>query len=308
MNIKNSKENIMNNIVKSGFIAVIGRPNSGKSTLLNYLIGSKITMTSHKAQATRKRMNIIVMYENNQLIFIDTPGIHKREKLLNKFMLDEVMRAMGDSDLILFLAPLVDDLKEYENFLNSKYSKKIKHILLLTKIDETSQDNLLKKLSLYQKYQDRSEAIIPFSVKKRIKKDILLKELTKYLPEHPYFFDPEIMTNNHIKDIYKELIMESIFQNLSDEIPYESDVTINKIEESEKIDKIDAVIVVEKSSQKSMIIGKDGATIKRVGQTARKLLEIFSQKKIYLKLIISVKKGWSKNKTLLEKQGYNITL
>lgn len=293
--------------IKSGFIAVVGRPNSGKSTLLNYLIGSKITMTSQKAQATRKRMNIIVMHENNQFIFIDTPGIHQREKLLNKFMLNEVMRAMGDSDLILFLVPLTDGLKDYENFLNSKFAKKTKHIILLTKIDETSQENLLLKLNEYQKYQDRFEAIVPFSVKKNIKKNILLNELLKYLPTHPHFFDPEIMTNSTIKDVYKELIMESIFQNLSDEIPYETDIIINSIDESEEIDKIDATIIVEKSSQKSMIIGKNGQTIKRVGKTARFLLEIFSQKKIYLKLITSVKKGWSKNIKSLEKQGYIIT-
>lgn len=296
----------MTKTVKSGFIAVVGRPNSGKSTLLNYLIGSKITMTSHKAQATRKRMNIIVMHNDNQLIFVDTPGIHKREKLLNKFMLNEVMKAMGDSDLILFLAPVVDDLINYENFLGSKYCINSKHILLLTKTDETSQENLLKKLTLYNKYQDKFEALIPFSTKKNINKSILLDELLKYLPEHPHFFDSDIMTNNTIKDVYKELIMESIFQNLSDEIPYETDIIINSIDESEEIDKIDATIIVEKQSQKSMIIGKEGQTIKRVGKTARILLEIFSQKKIYLKLITSVKKGWSKDIKSLEKQGYII--
>ena len=290
--------------IKSGFIAVVGRPNSGKSTLLNYLVGEKLAIVSKKAQATRKRMNIIVMHKENQLIFIDTPGIHKKERLINEFMLEEALKAMGDSDLILFLTPVTDTLKEYEKFLNLKESKRAKHIIVLTKIDHVSQSKILEKLSEYQKYQNKFEAIIPFSVNKKVGKDALLDEIVKHLPPSPPFYDTDIITTDNIRDIYKELIRESIFENLSDEIPYESDVTIEKIDESDEIDRVYATIIVEKETQKGIIVGNRGAGIKRVGKFARKQLELFSGKKIYLDLHVSVKKGWSKSRGGLEEQGY----
>ncbi len=289
---------------KSGFIAVVGRPNSGKSTLLNHLVGEKLAMVSKKAQATRKRMNIIVMHRGNQLIFVDTPGIHQKERLINEFMLEEALKAMGDSDLILFLAPVTDNLKEYERFLNLKESKRAKHIIVLTKIDHVPQSKILEKLSEYQKYQDSFEAIIPFSVNKKVGKNALLDEVVKHLPPSPPFYDTDIMTTDNIRDIYKELIRESIFENLSDEIPYESDVTIEKIDESDEIDRVYASIIVEKESQKGIIVGNRGVGIKRVGKFARKQLELFSRKKIYLDLHVSVKKGWSKSRGGLEEQGY----
>ncbi len=291
---------------KSGFIAVVGRPNSGKSTLLNHLVGEKLAMVSKKAQATRKRMNIIVMHNSHQLIFVDTPGIHKKERLINEFMLEEALKAMGDSDLILFLAPITDSLKEYEKFLKLNEAKKAKHIVLLTKIDHVRQGDILKKLGEYQKYQDRFEAIIPFSVNKKVGKKALLDEVIKHLPESPAFYDTDIMTTENIRDIYKELIRESIFENLSDEIPYESDVTIEKIYENDDIDRVYATIIVEKETQKGIIVGNRGEGIKRVGKFARNQLEIFSQKKIYLDLHVAVKKGWSKSRSGLEEQGYII--
>ncbi|MBD3793898.1 MAG: GTPase Era [Campylobacterales bacterium] len=290
--------------IKSGFIAVVGRPNAGKSTLLNHLIGEKLAMVSKKAQATRKRMNIIVMHGEHQLIFVDTPGIHQKERLLNQFMLEEALKAMGDSDLILFLAPVTDKLDEYEKFLALDENKRAKHIVLLTKIDHVPQGKILEKLLEYQKYQDQFEAIIPFSVNKNVGKNALLDEVVKHLPESPPLFDTEIMTTDNIRDIYKELIRESVFENFSDEIPYESDVTIEKIYEEDDIDRIYATIVVEKESQKGIIVGNQGEGIKRVGKVARKQLELFAQKKIYLDLHVSVKKGWSKTRNALEEQGY----
>ena len=289
---------------KAGFVAVVGRPNAGKSTLLNYIVGEKLAMVSKKAQATRKRMNIIEMHKGAQIIFVDTPGIHKKEKLLNEFMLDEALKAMGDADLILFLAPISDRLDEYEKFLHMNEAKGIKHIVVLTKMDHVKQSDILKKLGEYQKYQDRFEAIIPFSVNKKVGKEQLLDEIVKYLPDSPFLYDPELMTTDNIRDIYKELIRESIFENLSDEIPYESDVIIDKIDESPNMDRVYATIIVEKDTQKGMIVGQRGEGIKRVGKLARELLETFSQKKIYLDLHVSVKKGWSKNRDDLEAFGY----
>ena len=291
---------------KAGFVAVVGRPNAGKSTLLNYIAGEKLAMVSKKAQATRKRMNIIVMHGDTQIIFVDTPGIHEKEKLLNQFMLDEALKAMGDSDLILFLAPVTDKLTEYEKFLKLTESKGVKHLIVLTKIDHAKQGDILAKLGEYQKYQDHFEAIIPFSVNKKVGKTQLLDEISKYLPDSPFLYDPELLTTELIRDIYKELIRESIFENLSDEIPYESDVTIEKIIETEDLDKVYATIVVEKDTQKGMIVGQKGAGIKRVGKLAREKMELFSGKKIFLDLHVSVKKGWSKNKDGLEELGYII--
>lgn len=289
---------------KSGFIAVVGRPNAGKSTLLNHLVGEKLAMVSKKAQATRKRMNIIVMHEENQLIFVDTPGIHQKERLINEFMLEEALKAMGDADLIIFLAPITDRLDEYEKFLALKESNKAKHIVLLTKMDHVPQTKILEKLSEYQKYQDRFEAIIPFSVNKKVGKEALLDEVVKHLPTSPAFYDTEILTTENIREIYKELIRESIFENLSDEIPYESDVTIEKIDERDEMDRIYATIVVEKETQKGIIVGNRGEGIKRVGKLARQQLELFSGKRIYLDLHVAVKKGWSKSRGGLEDMGY----
>jgi GTP-binding protein Era len=259
-------------MIKTGYVSVVGRPNAGKSSLLNWLVGEKIAMVSHKANATRKRSNIIVMHEDNQIIFVDTPGIHETEKLLNKFMLDEALKAMGDCDLILFLAPITDKVSHYEDFLQ-KNKKNVKHILLLTKIDFVTNSEVIEKMKEYEKYSDRYEAAIPISIKKQTKHSDILNEVVKYLPEHPYLFDPEIMTTEHLRDIFKEFIRESIFENISDEIPYETDVLIDRVEEKDDLDVVKATIIVQKSTQKGMIIGKGATAIKRIGKDARMKIE-----------------------------------
>ena len=291
---------------KCGFVAVVGRPNAGKSSLLNYLVGEKLAMVSKKAQATRKRMHIIVTHDTAQIVFVDTPGIHKKEKLLNQFMLGEALKAMGDCDLIIFLAPANDSLEEYEKFLELQESKRAKHIVLLTKVDWLSNEELLKQLSMYQKYQDKFEAIIPFSIKKNIGKTQLLDEIVKYLEPSPWLYDDDMLTTEYMRSIYKEFIRESIFENISDEIPYESDVIIDKIDEQKDIDRIRATIIVEKDIQKRMIIGAGGISIKRIGKSARESIEKLSGKKCFLELFVTVKKGWSKNRGDLENFGYII--
>ncbi|MEA3353853.1 MAG: GTPase Era [Campylobacterota bacterium] len=289
---------------KCGFVATVGRPNAGKSSLLNWLVGEKIAMVSHKANATRKRSNIIVMNGDDQIVFVDTPGIHEKEKLINQFMLDEAIKAIGDCDLIIFLAPVTDNLSHYEDFLE-KNKKNTKHLLLLTKTDHVKKDEIYTKIEEYQKYEDRYEAIIPVSIKKGTKPTDILNEVVKYLPSSPPLFDTEIMTTSHLREIYKEFIRESVFDNISDEIPYETDVIIDKIEEKPNVDVIKATIVVEKSSQKGMIIGKGASAIKRIGLHARKKIEKLSGKKCYLELFVSIKKGWTKNKSALKDMGYN---
>jgi len=292
-------------MTKCGYVSVVGRPNAGKSSLLNWLVGEKIAMVSHKANATRKRSNIIVMHEDDQIVFVDTPGIHETEKLINKFMLDEALKAMGDCDLILFLAPVTDQLKYYEDFL-VKNKKNIKHILLLTKIDNVSNAEVLSKMEEYGKYDDKYESIIPVSIKKATTHADILDSVVKHLPEHPYLFDPEIMTTEHMRDIFKEFIRESIFENISDEIPYETDVLINKVEEKPRVDVIKATIIVQKGTQKGMIIGKNAEAIKRIGKDARLKIEKLTGRKCFLELFVSIKKGWTKDKQGLRDLGYDI--
>jgi GTP-binding protein Era len=292
-------------MTKCGYVSVVGRPNAGKSSLLNWLVGDKIAMVSHKANATRKRSNIIVMHEDDQIVFVDTPGLHENEKLLNQFMLDEALKAMGDCDLILFLAPVTDKLVHYESFLE-KNKKNVKHVLLLTKIDNVSNEELLTKMNEYEKYSDKYEAVIPVSIKKATTYADILDEVVEHLPEHPYLFDPEIMTTEHLRDIFKEFIRESIFDNISDEIPYEADVLINQVEEKDNLDVIKATIIVQKSTQKGMIIGKGASAIKRIGKDARLKIEQLTGRKAYLELFVSVKKGWTKNRQGLKELGYDI--
>lgn len=289
---------------KCGYVSTIGRPNAGKSSLLNWLVGEKINMVSHKANATRKRSNTIVMHGDDQIIFVDTPGLHEKEKLINQYMLEEALKAMGDCDLILFLAPVTDKISHYEDFL-AKNKKNTPHILLLTKIDFVTQKELLEKIGEYKKYEDRYESIIPISIKKGRKQVTILDEVVYHLPHSPYLYDTEILTTTHLREIYREFIRESVFDNISDEIPYEADVLIDKVEEKPNIEVIKATIIVEKSTQKGMIIGKGGEAIKRIGFNARKKIEQLLDKKVYLELFVSVKKGWSKNKESLKELGYD---
>ncbi len=288
---------------KAGFVSLIGRPNAGKSTLMNSLLGENIAMVSQKANATRKRSNAIVMYEDTQIIFIDTPGLHEREKILNQFMLDEALKAIGDCDLIVYLAPVTDGVEHYEKFLKLN-NNKTKHIIVLSKIDQVSQEKLFKRISSYNQFSDYFEALIPVAIPKKVGHVDLLKTISKNLPDSPYLFDPEDLTSELVRDIYAGFIREGIFENVSDEIPYESDVIIDSIEEDNKLDKIHATIIIEKESQKGIIIGRGGDSIKRIGKYAREKIEFLSGKKAFLDLQVTVKKGWTKDKAFLEEIGY----
>lgn len=288
---------------KAGFVALVGRPNAGKSTMLNWILGEKIAMTSQKANATRRRLNAIVMHNDDQIIFVDTPGLHEKEKMLNQFMLEEALKAIGDCDIVVYLAPASDSVKHYKRFLEVD-GKNRKHIIAISKIDQVSQGELLARISEYNQFSSKFEALIPMSVTKNVGKNDLLDQIVKHLDESPYLYDPDDLTTEMLRDIYKEFIREAIFENISDEIPYESDVVIDKIEENGKIENIRATIVIEKESQKGIIIGKGGAAIKRIGQDARAKIEKLTNKPVYLDLFVSVKKGWTNDKKFLEELGY----
>lgn len=288
---------------KAGFVALVGRPNAGKSTLLNALLGEKIAMVSQKANATRRRLNAIVMHKEDQIIFVDTPGLHEMERKLNQFMLEEALKAIGDCDVIVYLAPASDSINHYKRFLESNSAGK-KHIIVLSKIDQVSQGELLKRIGEYNTLSKHFEALIPVSVTKNVGLEDLKETLAKLLPESPYLFDPENLTDERLRDIFKEFIREAIFENISDEIPYGTDVVIDKIDESGTLDHIRATIIVEKESQKGIMIGKGGATIKRIGRHARQKIESLSGQKAYLDLFVSVKPNWTNDKKALEDLGY----
>ena len=289
---------------KAGFVSLIGRPNAGKSTLMNSLLGEKIAMVSQKANATRKRSNAIVMHDDTQIIFIDTPGLHEKEKVLNQFMLDEALKAMGDCDLIVYLAPVTDSVAHYQKFLELN-KKNIKHIIVLSKIDQVKQDKLFKSIASYNQFSEYFEALIPVAIPKKVGHEDLLNTIAKNLPDSPFLFDPQDLTSELVRDIYAGFIREGIFENVSDEVPYESDVIIDSIEEESGIDRIYATIIIEKESQKGILIGKGGESIKRIGKSAREKIQRLSSKQTYLDLQVTVKKGWTKDVNFLKEIGYD---
>ncbi|EMS7183424.1 GTPase Era [Campylobacter lari] len=289
--------------MKSGFISIVGRTNAGKSSILNSLLEEKVAMVSHKQNATRRKINAIIMHENHQLIFIDTPGLHVSSKVMNQLMIDLAIKSIADCDVILFVVSIYDDIKDYENFLN--LNPKVPHIVLINKVDLVKKEVLLKKLNEYSQFSSHFSAIMPYSAKKKFYKNILLDEMVKYLPEHPYYFDPEFITTTNEKDIYRDFILEAIYENLSDEIPYSTEVKIEKIKELEQIYYINATIITDSNSHKGMILGKDGATIKRIGKEARVKIEKLAQKKVMLKLFVQLEKNWHKNEQNLKKILYD---
>ncbi len=289
--------------MKSGFVSIIGRTNAGKSSFLNALLNEKIAIVSHKQNATRRKINGIVMNGEDQIIFTDTPGLHESNKAINQLLISQAIKSMGDCDLIVFLAPIHDDTSDYEKFLALNPEKP--HILVLTKVDESSNAKVLEKITQYQKFQDKFAALLAFSTKQPTYKKPLLDEICKLLPEHEYFYDPEFLTPTNEKEIFREFILEAIYENLSDEIPYLSDAIIKSVKEKTGITEIYASIITERDIHKSMIIGKNGETIKRIGIFARKLIQNLTNTKVFLKLDVVVKKGWSKEeKSLNQIIGY----
>ena len=289
---------------KSGFVTIAGAPNVGKSTLLNRVLGEKISITSRKAQTTRNRILGVVHRPSAQFIFLDTPGVHHAKDTLNVRMVDIALSAISDVDLILFLIDISAPDSDSEMIVVEKLKKQKKPVILaINKID------LVKKpviLTVTDKWADAYpfEAIIPVSAKHGDQTDALLGAMESVLPDGPPYFPTDVMTDMPERFIAAEMIREKVFRFTGQEIPYATAVTVDSFSENKKLVKIHASIHVERDSQKGIVIGKGGTKLKKIGEEARKEIERMVGTGVFLKLFVRVQKNWSRDTRALRKFGY----
>ena len=290
---------------KSGFATLIGRPNVGKSTLMNRLIGQKIAITSNRPQTTRNRIQTVLTTEEGQIVFLDTPGIHKAKNKLGEYMVNVAERTMEDVDVILWLVEPTDYIGAGERHIIEQLKKtKTPVILVINKIDTVKKDALFAFIDTYRKELDFQE-IVPVSALKGNNTDELVKCIFKYLSYGPAFYDEDTITDQPMRQIVAELIREKALRLLEDEIPHGIAVSIESMKEKGKICHIDATIVCERESHKGIIIGKGGAMLKKIGSTARPEIEDLLEMQVNLQLWVKVKKDWRDSDFLLKNFGYD---
>ncbi len=293
--------------MKSGFVTIIGRPNVGKSTLLNQILGQKIVITTDKAQTTRKRIKGILTETRGQIVFVDTPGVHRPLNKLGEFLMDEAKFALPDADLILFLVDGSEPAGKGDKWIVENLLKKTKIpvMLIMNKVDKIK--NLKKideNLVSYKLLFNENLPVLRISAKTGRNKDTLLDNIFKKLPEGDLLYPNDVVTEESMRDIAEEIVREKILINTSDEIPHSVAITIDKYEESEEIDRISATIYCEQKSQKGILIGKGGSLLKKIGTEARIELEKIADKKIFLSLEVKVEKDWRKKDKILKNFGY----
>ena len=290
--------------IQSGFVGIIGAPNAGKSTLLNQVLGQKISITSKKPQTTRDRILGIVNRTSSQIIFVDTPGIHRSTNLLNKRIIDQALMALEDVDIILFMVDATSRNYSAEKLIISQLNKTKKQVVLaLNKIDLTKKAQIYTLVEEFQKLYD-FKAIIPISAKKNIQIKNLLKEVEILLPKGDRLFPEETFTDVSEKFMVKEIIREKVFRMTGMEIPYSSAVTVDSFAVEKKLIVIHASIHVVRNSQKGIIIGKKGSMLSKIGSRARKDIEQMTGQKVLLKLFVKVTKNWIGNAKMLNEFGY----
>ncbi len=293
--------------MKSGFVTIIGRPNVGKSTLLNQILGQKIVITTDKAQTTRKRIKGILTNEKGQIVFVDTPGVHKPLNKLGEFLLDEAKIAVPDSDLILFLVDGSEPAGKGDKWIAENIIKKAEQpvIIVLNKLDKIKkQDKVEANLLTYKTLFEQNFPVVKISAKTGRNKDTLLDNIYKKLPEGDLLYPDDVLTEETMRDVASEIIREKILLNTKDEIPHSIAVMIDNYKEEDAIDKIYATIFCEHKSQKGILIGKNGSLLKTVGTQARIELEEITEKKVYLELNVKVEKDWRKKDKSLSNFGY----
>ena len=292
--------------MKSGFTAIIGRPNVGKSTLLNQILGQKIVITTDKAQTTRKRIKGIYTTDLGQIVFIDTPGVHKPLNKLGEFLLDEAKVAVPDADLILFLVDGSEPAGKGDKWIAQNILQtEIPVIIVMNKVDKTKKtEKIDENLLTYKTLFNKNYPVVKISAKTGRNIDTLLKNVYKNLPEGGLLYPEDIVTEETMRDVTEEIIREKILLNTSDEIPHSVAVKVENYLESEDIDRIYANIYCETKSQKGILIGKGGNLLKKIGTEARIELEKIVEKKVFLKLEVKVEKDWRKKQSALRSFGY----
>ena len=289
--------------MKSGFVSIVGRPNSGKSTLLNYLIGEKVSIVTDKPQTTRRVVRGILTRPEGQIVFLDTPGVHKPVYRMNERMMKSVRDSFGDVDLVLLIVDASAAFGKGDEFTLEllKASGKQK-LLLLNKIDLTEKKRLLPLMEQYSK-AGNFEEIIPISALTGENIEILIAQIMKHLPEGPMFYPADQITDQPERAIAAEIIREKLIVLTEEEMPYSTAVVVDRFEEGEKLHRIYASIFVERDSQKAIVIGKGGQKLKQIGTEARKDLEAFFGRKIFLDLHVTVKKNWRDDEDMLRSMG-----
>ncbi len=289
---------------KAGFVNIVGNPNVGKSTLMNLLVGEKISIATFKAQTTRHRIMGIVNTDDMQIVFSDTPGVLKPNYKLQESMLAFSESALSDADVLLYVTDVVEAPEKNSEFLEKVKKLSIPVILLINKIDQSDQKGLGIIVQKWHSLLPNAE-ILPISALNKFGVDILLKRIKELLPPSPPFFDKDQLTDKPARFFVSEIIREKILLFYDKEIPYAVEVRVEEFKEEQKIIRIRSVIYVERNSQKGIIIGHAGVALKKVSSEARKALEKFFDKKIYLEIFVKVDKDWRSSQKELDSFGYN---
>ncbi len=296
---------MMNEITYCGFVAIVGRPNVGKSTLLNELVGQQISITSNKPQTTRQQILGIHTENHKQIIFVDTPGLHKHvPHALNRLMNKSVVQAVDGVDAIIWVVDWREWTEEDERVLSLMQKQTVPIILVVNKIDLCK--NREELLPLLQKLSAKLNfaSVIPVSALKNKNTQAIYQAISPWMPESPYYYPEEECTNASVRFLIAEKVREKLTRELSDELPYDLTVTIEAYEETETLIKVSALILVERDSQKAIVIGKKGEILKKVGRLARLDLEAMLGRKMFLSLWVKVRSGWADNLSELHKLGF----
>lgn len=289
---------------KSGFVTLIGRPNVGKSTLMNYLIGQKIAITSNKPQTTRNRIQTVLTTEEGQIIFVDTPGIHKAKNKLGEYMVNVAERTLNEVDAVLWLVEPTTFIGAGEKHIADQLKKVTTPVILvINKVDSVKKEEVLASIAAYQDIYDFA-AIVPVSARSGENTEELLKVVYQYLPYGPQFYDEDTITDQPERQIVAELIREKALHCLNEEIPHGIAVVIDSMKKKGKVMHIDATIICERDSHKGIIIGKQGSMLKKIGSTARYEIEKMLDMQANLKLWVKVKKDWRDSDFLVKNFGY----
>ena len=287
---------------KAGFVSIVGKPNAGKSTLMNNLVGEKMAIITPKAQTTRHRIIGIVNHEDYQIVFSDTPGVIKPAYKLQESMMDAVEGSVEDADIILFVTD-INEKHDEQDVLEKIKKSSAKLMIVINKIDESNQEGVEEKIS-YWKEKLNPEAIVGISALHNYNIEQVMEFIIQNLPEHPAYYDKEELTTRPERFFVAEMIREKIFKFYKKEIPYSTEVLITAFKEGKDLIRISAEIVVERDSQKNILIGPGGAMLKKVGTYARQDMESFLQKKVFLELFVKVIPDWRNRSNYLKSFGY----